>query len=61
MQNATRVFLFFSFGYFVSYLYRGINIGFAPFLTTEIGLSAGDLGMLTSLPVRRLIPGGHAV
>lgn len=49
MQNATRVFLFFSFGYFVSYLYRGINIGFAPFLTSEIGLSAGDLGMLTSL------------
>lgn len=49
MHNATRVFLFFSFGYFVSYLYRGINIGFAPFLTSEIGLSAGDLGMLTSL------------
>lgn len=49
MQNASRIFLFFSFGYFVSYLYRGINIGFAPFLTQELGLSAGDLGMLTSL------------
>ena len=49
MSNASRIFLFFSFGYFVSYLYRGVNIGFSGFLTSEMGLSAADLGMLTSL------------
>ncbi len=49
MSNASRIFLFFSFGYFVSYLYRGVNIGFSGFLTSEIGLSAADLGLLTSL------------
>ncbi|NLZ12521.1 MAG: MFS transporter, partial [Alcaligenaceae bacterium] len=49
MSNASRIFLFFSLGYFVSYLYRGVNIGFSTFLTSEIGLSAADLGVLTSL------------
>ena len=49
MSNASRIFLFFSLGYFVSYLYRGVNIGFSTFLTSEIGLSAADLGLLTSL------------
>src|SRR5690606_6164964 len=49
MTNSTRIFLFFSFGYFVSYLYRGVNIGFSGFLIEEIGLSAADLGLLTSL------------
>lgn len=49
MHAAQRVFLFFSIGYFVSYLFRGLNIGFASYLTDEMGLSAADLGMLTSL------------
>jgi len=49
MSAATRVFLFFSAGYFVSYIFRGLNIGFAPFLTQEMGLTASDLGSLTSL------------
>ena len=49
MSNASRIFLFFSLGYFVSYLYRGVNIGFSSFLISEIGLSAADLGLLTSL------------
>lgn len=49
MSAAARVFLFFSLGYFVSYVYRGLNIGFAPYLTAEIGLTAADLGTLTSL------------
>ncbi|RKP47529.1 MFS transporter [Trinickia fusca] len=44
-----RVFVFFSLGYFVSYLFRGVNLGFAPFLTHDLGLSATDLGTLTSL------------
>ncbi|GAA5233752.1 MFS transporter [Verticiella sediminum] len=41
------VFLFFSLGYFISYVFRGVNIGFAPFLAQEIGLSASSLGLLT--------------
>jgi len=49
MSAGLRIFLFFSFGYFVSYLFRGVNIGFAPYLTSELNLSAADLGMLTSL------------
>jgi len=49
MNAALRVFCFFALGYFVSYVFRGLNIGFAPFLIQEMGLSAADLGMLTSL------------
>jgi len=49
MSARLRIFLFFALGYFVSYLFRGVNIGFAPYLTSEMGLSAADLGMLTSL------------
>ena len=44
-----RVFLLFSAGYFVSYVFRGVNLGFAPFITHDLGLSAADLGLLTSL------------
>ncbi|WP_144108725.1 MFS transporter [Paraburkholderia sp. BCC1886] len=44
-----RVFLLFAAGYFVSYLFRGVNLGFAPFITHDLGLSAADLGVLTSL------------
>ncbi|MBY4799730.1 MFS transporter [Burkholderia cepacia] len=44
-----RVLVLFSVGYFVSYVFRGVNLGFAPFVTHELGLSAADLGLLTSL------------
>lgn len=44
-----RVFAVFSLGYFVSFLFRGVNLGFAPFLNKEMGLTATDLGTLTSL------------
>jgi predicted MFS family arabinose efflux permease len=44
-----RVFLLFSVGYFVSYVFRGVNLGFAPLITHDLGLSAADLGLLTSL------------
>ncbi len=44
-----RLLAVFSVGYFVSYLFRGVNLGFAPFLIHDLGLSPTDLGMLTSL------------
>ncbi|TDV11473.1 MFS transporter [Paraburkholderia caballeronis] len=44
-----RVFAVFALGYFVSYLFRGVNLGFAPFLTRELGFTSTDLGTLTSL------------
>lgn len=44
-----RVFTVFALGYFISYLFRGVNIGFAPFLSREMGLTAVDLGTLTSV------------
>lgn len=49
MNAASRVFSFFALGYLASYVFRGLNIGFAPFLIRELELSAADLGMLTSL------------
>lgn len=49
MSKALRVFVLFSCGYFVSYVYRGVNIGFAPFMSHDLGLSSADLGLLTSL------------
>jgi MFS family permease len=42
------VFLPFAGGYFLSYLFRSINAVIAPQLVSEIGLTAGDLGLLTS-------------
>lgn len=44
-----RVFALFSLGYFVSFLFRGVNLGFSPFLVHDLGLSTTDLGTLTSL------------
>ena len=43
------VFLPFAGGYFLSYLYRSVNAIIAPQLTEELGLSAGDLGLLTAV------------
>lgn len=43
-----RVLAVFSLGFLVSYIFRGVNLGFAPHLTRELGLTAGDLGLLTS-------------
>ncbi|MBL4721236.1 MAG: MFS transporter [Alphaproteobacteria bacterium] len=42
------VFLPFAGGYFLSYFYRSVNAIIAPQLVAEIGLDAGDLGLLTS-------------
>jgi len=44
-----RVLVLFSIGYFVSYVFRGVNLGFSPYLIHDLGLSAASLGVLTSL------------
>ncbi len=38
----------FGLGYFLSYLFRAVNAVVGPELVTELGLSAGQLGLLTS-------------
>lgn len=42
------VFLPFATGYFFSYLYRTVNAVIGPDLALEVGLTAGQLGMLSS-------------
>jgi MFS family permease len=51
MSSSTRfrVVAVFSLVYFVSYLFRGVNLGFAPHLSADLGISAAQLGLLTSL------------
>lgn len=48
MKLALRLFLPFAAGYFLSYLLRNVNAIIAPELTRELGLSAANLGLLTS-------------
>lgn len=43
------VFLPFTGGYFLSYLFRSVNAVIAPNLVRDIGLGASDLGLLTSV------------
>ncbi len=43
-----RVFLPFALAYFLSYIFRGLNAVIFPYLERDIGLTAGDLGLLTS-------------
>ncbi len=43
---AVWVFLSFAFAYFFSALVRGVTATLAPHFTTELGLNAGDLGLL---------------
>ncbi len=45
---AFRVFIPFALGYFMSYLMRVVNAVIAPDLIRELGLTAADLGFLTS-------------
>lgn len=49
MSKELKILVLFACGYAISYVYRGLNIGFAPFMAHDIGLSATDLGLLTSL------------
>lgn len=48
MHLGLRLFLPFAVGYFLSYLLRNVNAVIAPELTRELGVSAADLGLLTS-------------
>jgi predicted MFS family arabinose efflux permease len=48
MNPWLRVFLPFAAGYYLSYLLRNVNAVIAPELTRDLGVSAGDLGLLTS-------------
>lgn len=43
-----RIFLPFALGYYLSYLLRTVNAVISPELTQGLGLSAADLGLLTS-------------
>ena len=43
-----RVFLPFAFAYFLSYIFRGVNAVIFPYLERDVGITAGDLGLLTS-------------
>ena len=45
-RAAVAVFLIFAFSYFISALVRGVTAKLAPLFTTELGLTAGDLGLL---------------
>jgi predicted MFS family arabinose efflux permease len=49
MLAGLRIFLAFSLGYFVSYVFRGVNLVLTPHLAADIGLGPADLGILTSL------------
>lgn len=49
LGSAGRVVVPFSAGYVVSYLFRTVNAVIAPDLARELGLSAADLGLLTSI------------
>ncbi|MCG8509725.1 MAG: MFS transporter, partial [Rhodospirillales bacterium] len=48
MNIVVRVLCPFALGYFLSYVYRAVNNVIAPDLAAELGLSAADLGLLTS-------------
>jgi MFS family permease len=48
-STQVRLLAVFSLGYFVSYLFRGVNLGFAPLIIHDLGASPADLGTLTSL------------
>lgn len=48
MHLGLRLFLPFAAGYFLSYLLRNVNAVIAPELMRELGVSAADLGLLTS-------------
>jgi predicted MFS family arabinose efflux permease len=48
MNPWLRVFAPFAAGYYLSYLLRNVNAVIAPELTRDLGVSAADLGLLTS-------------
>jgi sugar phosphate permease len=49
MNRALAVFILFGIGYFLSNFFRAANAVIAGDLMRDLGLSAADLGMMTSL------------
>ncbi|MEE9317571.1 MAG: MFS transporter, partial [Rhodospirillales bacterium] len=47
-MTVLRVFIPFALGYFLSYLLRVVNAVIAPDLIADLGLTAAELGLLTS-------------
>ena len=43
------IFIPFSIGYFLSYLYRSTNAVLAPYLNQDLGINAEQLGLITSV------------
>lgn len=48
LQLLLQVFLPFAFVYFLSYIVRGVNAVIFPYLERDVGVTAADLGLLTS-------------
>jgi MFS family permease len=48
MSPQARIVVVFSFGYFVSYVFRGVNLVLAPLLSRDLAIDATALGGLTS-------------
>lgn len=49
-QNAgLSIFFLFAISYFISNVFRGMNVAFSPYLIEELHLNASNLGLLTSL------------
>lgn len=49
LRIVLTVFLPFAGGFYLSYLFRSVNAVLAPHLVRDLGLGAGDLGMLTAV------------
>ena len=48
-QKILFIFIPFSIGYFLSYLYRSTNAVLAPYLNQDLGINAEQLGLITSV------------
>ena len=48
-QKLLFIFLPFSIGYFLSYVYRSTNAILAPYLNNDLGINAEQLGLITSV------------
>ncbi len=49
LEKIIFVFIPFSIGYFLSYLYRSTNAVLAPYLNQDLGINAEELGLITSV------------
>lgn len=65
MSSAALIFLSFAFAYFLSALVRAVTATLAPAFSVELGLSAGDLGLLAGAYflgfAAMQLPLGHAL